>query len=67
MDELIKALDKVISVLDHGNTYKVRIAKTLGEGVKILTAVQNADLGETEKAFATRLLQIFTKAEALIG
>lgn len=67
MEELLKALDKVIAVLDKASVYRLRIARTLGEAVKILTAVANADLGDTEKQIALRLLVIAQKAQAIVG
>lgn len=67
MEEFIKALDKIIAGLDKGNVYKERVSKTLGEAVKILNAVANADLGDTEKQIALRLLVIAQKSQELVG
>ena len=64
---VVEILDKVIKALGVSLTVKVRVAKTIGEGVKILTAVNAADLGETEKAVASRLLTIAQNLEQLLG
>lgn len=65
---VIEFLDKVITFEDQAGTYRTRIVKTLGEGVKILTAVNAIqDLGETEKAVISRTLTIAEKLAALLG
>ncbi len=56
--DILEFLDKAIAATDKAVEIRTRVVQTVGEGVKILTAINGADLGETEKAIASRLLTL---------
>ncbi len=64
--DFITFLDQAISAVDNAGTYRARVVQTLGEGVKILTAINAADLGENEKAIFSRMLTLNQKVLFLL-
>lgn len=67
MDEILKFLDKVISVEDLLLKHKPRVSNTIGSFVKVFDAALAADLGDTERAFVSRGASIFHKAQDIVG
>ena len=59
--DFIQFLDQAIATMDQAKTVRTRVVKTVGESVKILTAINAADLGETERAIFSRLLTLSEK------
>ena len=65
---VIEFLDKAIAIEDQAAIYRTRVVNTVGEGVKILTALNAiTDLGETEKAIICRGLTFTQKLAAILG
>lgn len=67
MEDVIKVLDKTISVLEKAKVGKARTINTVGTAEKLLKAAESADLGETERAVISRLSVIATQLKELVG